>query len=514
MSGAKIAIITCFILLLAWLILVTLGNLGFMDGSTQKYVKQRKWDKMREYLKKLYAAKTTDDTTICKKIRDWWADNQESYDEFIAAQLEGDPETLNDWTWGFPVEIKYTDFIKEYFEDVGKENAEDTFLDIAKGTKKCEDDVDMTTLKDNVVRIITPVADQVDGYDPLAGDCSNVTTEQSVLPNYVWSYDDDTFIDISNLEDDAINSVDWRKKHKMVCTPLAMDEEYIPASSIVGDGTIVDTLAKIKFTNVTNPISGTKIEVFEEGQGGLTTGLTHTFSSSTTTDFEIPLTAMTTFNKPLYVIKLDGKETDHVFAGNVGTIAFKETKAAKPATPGKSTTAPDYVAEADATPAEYDYTKLEFKSNIEIPVGYDIIVEATAVPSACATTTTDREIVAKYSTTTNTGAITKGVPATLTASGCYTGTTDYIPATYTAYIRKTKADSSTENPKHKFSTLTLGVFCDASTAPTNGLVGTCTNKLASGSWCQPKCTSGYTVSGTSSCTEGVLTAATCSASST
>ena len=55
--------------------------------------------------------------------------------------------------------------------------------------------------------------------------------------------------------------------------------------------------------------------------------------------------------------------------------------------------------------------------------------------------------------------------------------------------------------------------CDASTAPTNGGVGDCTNSLASGSTCQPTCDSGYTVSGTSSCSAGTLTAATCDAPS-
>ena len=55
------------------------------------------------------------------------------------------------------------------------------------------------------------------------------------------------------------------------------------------------------------------------------------------------------------------------------------------------------------------------------------------------------------------------------------------------------------------------MLCDASTAPTNGGVGSCTNSLASGSTCQPTCNSGYTVSGTSSCSAGTLTAATCSA---
>ena len=51
--------------------------------------------------------------------------------------------------------------------------------------------------------------------------------------------------------------------------------------------------------------------------------------------------------------------------------------------------------------------------------------------------------------------------------------------------------------------------CDASTAPANGAVGTCTNNLASGATCQPTCNSGYTVSGASSCLAGTLTAARC-----
>ena len=53
--------------------------------------------------------------------------------------------------------------------------------------------------------------------------------------------------------------------------------------------------------------------------------------------------------------------------------------------------------------------------------------------------------------------------------------------------------------------------CDASAAPTSGGVGDCTNSLASGSTCQPTCNSGYTVSGTSSCSAGTLTTATCTA---
>ena len=47
--------------------------------------------------------------------------------------------------------------------------------------------------------------------------------------------------------------------------------------------------------------------------------------------------------------------------------------------------------------------------------------------------------------------------------------------------------------------------------PDNGAAGTCTDTLASGSTCQPECDSGYTVSGATSCTDRVLTAATCTA---
>ena len=228
MSGGKIAAVIFFILLLVWLLLLTLGNLGLMEGSTQKYVKDRKWDKMKEMLKKLYKADGTKDTTVCSKIRDWWEDNKKDYNDFIADQEDGDPETLNDWSFGFPVEIEFSDFVDEYFDDVGEELAESNFLEIAKGISLCEDEVDVSFLKANVVRIIKE--DPLPGYDP-TDDCSNVTTEETILPNYVWSYDDDTFIDISGIQDTGIGSTDWRNKVKMVCTPLAMDEEYVPAGT-------------------------------------------------------------------------------------------------------------------------------------------------------------------------------------------------------------------------------------------------------------------------------------------
>jgi hypothetical protein len=51
--------------------------------------------------------------------------------------------------------------------------------------------------------------------------------------------------------------------------------------------------------------------------------------------------------------------------------------------------------------------------------------------------------------------------------------------------------------------------CDASEAPAHGNAGTCTDHLASGASCLPTCTSGYTVSGPSTCSQGRLSPATC-----
>jgi hypothetical protein len=464
MSGGKIAAVIFFILLLVWLLLLILGNLGIMGGSTQKYIKDRKWDKMKEMLTSLYKADGTKDTTVCEKIREWWEDNGDDYNDFIADQEDGDPETLNDWSLGFPAEIEFSDFVDEYFDDVGKELAESNFLEIAKGISLCEDELDLSELKANVVRIIEdPVPP---GYDALAGDCSNVTTEETILPNYVWSYDDDTFIDISGIQDTEMGSTDWRNKVKMVCKPLAMDEEYVPAGSDISG---VATPRKIKFTNVTNPIIGTKIEVFEEGTGGLTTDLSYTFTSSTITGFEMDIGYMNTFNKPLYVIKLDGKETDHIFAGNVGTISF-----------GVTTDAIGDVGTAGYVAPVPNYKVIKFTPNIDIGstgAKYDIILEADTFPKpdgAGLPAVHSCPLISKTVAKIVAAAFTTGTQVPFIQEDCYSKATGlsnpsvkpFVAAKYTAYIRKTKTSTiatDPENPKYKFATLTRAVAA----TPTN-----------------------------------------------
>ena len=51
--------------------------------------------------------------------------------------------------------------------------------------------------------------------------------------------------------------------------------------------------------------------------------------------------------------------------------------------------------------------------------------------------------------------------------------------------------------------------CDASAAPRNGDVGNCTAFLERGGTCQPRCDSGYAVTGPSACEAGVLTSGFC-----
>ena len=124
----------------------------------------------------------------------------------------------------------------------------------------------------------------------------------------------------------------------------------------------------------------------------------------------------------------------------------------------------------DTDSAELNYKKIQFTPNIDIPIGYEIIVEASALPeiTICPTETVGKEPVAMKASTE---AISKGTVVDLDRTVCYTadgsvgedGTSiDYVDAEYTAYIRKTKT-GTTENPKYKFATLTKETTTTGST---------------------------------------------------
>ena len=84
---------------------------------------------------------------------------------------------------------------------------------------------------------------------------------------------------------------------------------------------------------------------------------------------------------------------------------------------------------------------------------------------------------------------------------------DYVGEAYGPLTKLTIQQPSTLFPL--FSPWACLAACDASAAPAHGTKGDCTATLASGSSCQPICNAGFTASGTSSCSAGTLTAATC-----
>ena len=184
-------------------------------------------------------------------------------------------------------------------------------------------------------------------------------------------------------KDTGIGSTDWRNKVKRVCTPLAMDEEYVPAGT--DSSGLQQHLQKSSLRTLQTQLQVQKLKFLKKVQV-VYTNLSYTFTSSTITSFEIDIgyDELATLNKPLYYIKLDGKETDHIFAGNVGTISFKQTKAAVEASAAvaQQGNAPAIPA-VTAAPAEYDYTIMQFTPNIDIGstgAKYDIILEADTFP--------------------------------------------------------------------------------------------------------------------------------------
>ena len=70
--------------------------------------------------------------------------------------------------------------------------------------------------------------------------------------------------------------------------------------------------------------------------------------------------------------------------------------------------------------------------------------------------------------------------------------------------RESTNGGSDDTPAPVTYTYDLAIFCDASTAPTNGGLGNCTDTLEIGSTCQPTCDTGYTLFGERSCVDGTI----------
>ena len=91
-------------------------------------------------------------------------------------------------------------------------------------------------------------------------------------------------------------------------------------------------------------------------------------------------------------------------------------------------------------------------------------------------------------------------------TNCGAGSSHSACSEFTSYARSAAAD---HGPIAAW--VRKDNACDAAVPPAKGGAGTCTDTLASGSSCTPTCATGYTVSGASSCLDRVLTSATCAA---
>ena len=134
------------------------------------------------------------------------------------------------------------------------------------------------------------------------------------------------------------------------------------------------------------------------------------------------------------------------------------------------------------------------------------LVESTATPTCDASAPPDNGGVGDC-----TSALAAGSSCQPTCNSGYTvtGVTTCVAATSE---HEDNAFKWTQSDTTLTAAKCVEVTCDASAAPANGDVGTCTSAMAAGSTCQPTCNSGYQVSGVTSCSsDGTLTAATCDA---
>ena len=134
------------------------------------------------------------------------------------------------------------------------------------------------------------------------------------------------------------------------------------------------------------------------------------------------------------------------------------------------------------------------------------LVESTATPTCDASAPPDNGGVGDC-----TSALAAGSSCQPTCNSGYTvtGVTTCVAATSE---HEDNAFKWTQSDTTLTAAKCVEVTCDASAAPANGDVGTCTSAMAAGSTCQPTCNSGYTVSGVTTCaSDGTLTAATCGA---
>jgi len=191
------------ILIVLWLMIGGIELTGILPGTSKNLVKRRKISDVKKLLKKLYDSESGDDPTACSEIRDWWDDNQDDYEEANEDEL---PDEIYVWKNFWPSKMDTDEFLNDYMEDYGGSDYETKFLKLAEGTAKCEDEIKGTTSDLNKLKTIYTKMN-VTSYQPDAAgvDCADLkAVKDLILPNFVWSYDDDGFIDSKEYRNEFI----------------------------------------------------------------------------------------------------------------------------------------------------------------------------------------------------------------------------------------------------------------------------------------------------------------------
>tara|TARA_Y100000361_G_scaffold145594_1_gene154967 strand:+ start:5363 stop:6859 length:1497 start_codon:yes stop_codon:yes gene_type:complete len=191
------------ILTVLWLMIGGIELTGILPGTSKNLVKRRKISDVKKLLKKLYDSESGDDPIVCSEIRDWWDDNQEDYEEANEDEL---PDEIYVWKNFWPSKMDTDEFLDDYMENYGGSDYETKFLKLAEGTAKCEDEIKGTTSDLNKLKTIYTKMN-VTSYQPDAAgvDCADLkAVKDLILPNFVWSYEDDGFIDSKEYRNEFI----------------------------------------------------------------------------------------------------------------------------------------------------------------------------------------------------------------------------------------------------------------------------------------------------------------------
>jgi len=275
------------ILTVLWLLIGGIELTGILPGTSKNLIKKRKISDVKKLLKKLYDSESGDDPIVCSEIRDWWEDNQEDYEEANEDDL---PDEIYVWKNFWPSKMDTDEFLDEYMEDYGGSTYEGPFLKLAEGTAKCEDEVEGTGNDINKLKTIYTKMTAT-GYQPDAAgvDCADLkAVKDTILPNFVWSYDDDGFIDSNEYKNDFIGKKSGDKDpvnlYNSTClSQVSFDfNKYnakVDAVEAVGGTGGSDAIsANVHITNIKHGDPFFKLEI-KDTRTGTVLGK-HTFSSS------------------------------------------------------------------------------------------------------------------------------------------------------------------------------------------------------------------------------------------